>query len=68
MIPCDDDAIAANRAAEERLLELLSEMETFDFLLEDHADPTPEDLTVNYKTPSSLRTSTENNSPTGQAL
>ena len=35
VIPCDDDVVTANRAAEETLLELLSEMDTFDFLLED---------------------------------
>ena len=46
VIPWDDDAIAANRAVEETLLEsleILSEMYSLDFLLVDHADPTPKD-------------------------
>jgi len=61
------------------MLEILSEMETSDFLLEDHVDQTPKDLTVNYKNPLSLRaeknsltetptaqrTVTKNKSPTG---
>ena len=36
--------------------------------MEYHADPTPKDLTVNYKIPSSLKTFTEKSSPIGVEL
>ena len=71
VLPYDGDAMATNLAAEEALSELLS-TDSLDFLLDFHADPTPNEFIKHteyiFKTPSAPRISPEDNSPNGVEL